>query len=39
MAKKRKVGGTYKQGFYNLKKYSGKNEEAYLKRMYERNKN
>ena len=39
MAKKRKVGGTYKQGFYNLKKYSGKNEEAYIKRMYERNKN
>ena len=39
MAKKRKVGGTYKEGFYNLKKYSGKNEEAYLKRMYERNKN
>lgn len=39
MAKKRKVGGTYKEGFYNLKKYSGKNEEAYLKRMYEKNKN
>ena len=39
MAKKRKVGGTYKVGFYNLKKYSGKNEEAYLKRMYEKNKN
>ena len=39
MAKKRKVGGTYKQGFYNLKKYSGKNEEAYIKRMYEKNKN
>ena len=39
MPKKRKVGGTYKEGFYNLKKYSGKNEEAYLKRMYERNKN
>ena len=39
MPKKRKVGGTYKVGFYNLKKYSGKNEEAYLKRMYEMNKN
>ena len=39
MPKKRKVGGTYKQGFYNLKKYSGKNEEAYIKRMYEKNKN
>ena len=39
MPKKRKVGGTYKVGFYNLKKYSGKNEEAYLKRMYEKNKN
>lgn len=39
MPKKRKVGGTYKEGFYNLKKYSGKNEEAYLKRMYEKNKN
>ena len=39
MAKKRKVGGTYKVGFYNLKKYSGKNEEAYIKRMYEKNKN
>ena len=39
MAKKRKVGGTYKQGFYTIKKYSGKNEEAYLKRMYEKNKN
>ena len=39
MAKKRKVGGTYKVGFYNLKKYSGKNEEAYIKRMYEMNKN
>ena len=38
MAKKRKVGGTYKVGFYNLKKYSGKNEEAYLERMYEKNK-
>ena len=39
MPKKRKVGGTYKVGFYNLKKYSGKNEEAYIKRMYEKNKN
>lgn len=39
MAKKRKVGGTYKEGFYHIKKYSGKNEEAYLKRMYEKNKN
>ena len=39
MPKKRKVGGTYKVGFYNLKKYSGKNEEAYIKRMYEMNKN
>ena len=39
MAKKRKVGGTYKEGFYTIKKYSGKNEEAYLKRMYEKNKN
>ena len=39
MAKKRKVGGTYKVGFYNFKNYSGKNKEAYLKRMYEKNKN
>lgn len=39
MAKKRKVGGTYTEGFYRIKKYSGKNEEAYLKRMYEKNKN
>lgn len=39
MAKKRKVGGTYKQGFYTIKKYSGKNEEAYIKRLYEKNKN
>ena len=39
MAKKRKVGGTYKVGFYRIKKYSGKNEEAYIKRLYEMNKN
>ena len=39
MAKKRKVGGTYKVGFYHIKKYSGKNEEAYIKRLYEKNKN
>ena len=39
MPKKTKVCATYKVGFYNLKKYSGKNEEAYIKRMYEMNKN
>lgn len=39
MAKKRKVGGVQKIGFYSIKKYSGKNEEAYLKRIYEMNKN
>ena len=38
MAKKRKVGGVQKIGFYSIKKYSGKNEDAYLKRMYEKNK-
>lgn len=38
MAKKRKVGGVQKIGFYSIKKYSGKNEDAYLKRMYEMNK-
>ena len=38
MPKKRKVGGTYKVGFYRIKKYSGKNEEAYIKRLYEQNK-
>lgn len=39
MAKKRKVGGVQKIGFYSIKKYSGRNEDAYLKRMYEKNKN
>lgn len=39
MAKKRKVGGVQKIGFYRIKKYSGKNEDAYLKRIYEMNKN
>ena len=38
MAKKRKVGGVQKIGFYSIKKYSGKNEDAYLKRIYEKNK-
>lgn len=38
MAKKRKVGGIQKVGFFSIKKYSGKNEEAYLKRIYEINK-
>ena len=38
MAKKRKVGGVQKVGFYSIKKYSGKNEDAYLKRIYEKNK-
>ena len=38
MAKKRKVGGVQKIGFYSIKKYSGRNEDAYLKRMYEKNK-
>ena len=38
MAKKRKVGGVQQIGFYRVKKYSGKNEEAYLKRTYEMNK-
>ena len=38
MAKKRKVGGVQKIGFYSVKKYSGRNEDAYLKRMYEKNK-
>ena len=39
MAKKRKVGGVQKIGFYSIKKYSGRNEDAYLKRVYEKNKN
>ena len=39
MAKKKKVGGVQKVGFYRVKKYSGRNEEAYLKRTYEMNKN
>ena len=39
MAKKRKVGGVQKVGFYRVKKYSGRDEDAYLKRMYEKNKN
>ena len=39
MAKKRKVGGVQKVGFYRVKKYSGRNEDAYLKRVYEKNKN
>ena len=38
MAKKRKVGGVQKVGFYSIKKYSGRNEDAYLKRTYEMNK-
>lgn len=39
MAKQRKVGGVQKVGFYRVKKYSGRNEDAYLKRTYEMNKN
>ena len=39
MAKKRKVGGVQKIGFYSIKKYSGRDEDAYLKRVYEKNKN
>ena len=39
MAKQRKVGGVQKVGFYKVKKYSGRDEDAYLKRMYEMNKN
>ena len=39
MAKKKKVGGVQKVGFYRVKKYSGRDEDAYLKRMYEKNKN
>ena len=39
MAKKRKVGGVQKIGFYSIKNYSGRNEDAYLKRVYEKNKN
>ena len=39
MAKKKKVGGVQKVGFYRVKKYSGRNEDAYLKRVYEMNKN
>ena len=39
MAKKKKVGGVQKVGFYRVKKYSGRNEDAYLKRVYETNKN
>ena len=38
MAKKKKVGGVQKVGFYRVKKYSGRNEDAYLKRIYEKNK-
>lgn len=38
MAKKRKVGGVQKIGFYSIKKYRGRNEDAYLKRTYEMNK-
>ena len=38
MAKKKKVGGVQKVGFYRVKKYSGRNEDAYLKRTYEMNK-
>ena len=38
MAKKKKVGGVQKVGFYRVKKYSGRNEDAYLKRVYETNK-
>ena len=38
MAKKRKVGGAYKVGFYSVKKFTGKDEEIYLQRMYEKNK-
>ena len=38
MAKKRKVGGVQKVGFYRVKKYSGRDEDAYLKRVYEMNK-
>ena len=38
MAKKRKVGGAYKVGFYSVKKFTGKDEELYLQRMYEKNK-
>ena len=38
MAKKRKVGGVQKVGFYRVKKYSGRDEDAYLKRTYEKNK-
>ena len=38
MAKKRKVGGVQKIGFYSIRKYSGRNEDAYLKRVYEKNK-
>lgn len=38
MAKKRKVGGVQKIGFYRIKKHSGKDKETYLKRMYEMNK-
>ena len=38
MAKKKKVGGVQKVGFYRDKKYSGRNEDAYLKRVNETNK-
>lgn len=38
MAKKRKVGGAYKVGFYSVQKFTGKDEELYLQRMYEKNK-
>lgn len=39
MAKKRKVGGTYKVGFYSVKKnLQEKDEEIYLQRMYKKNK-
>ena len=38
MAKKRKVGGVQKIGFYIIKNYRGRNEDVYLKRVYEKNK-
>lgn len=38
MAKKRKVGGVQKIGFYSIKKFTGRNEDAYLNRTYEMNK-
>ena len=38
MAKKRKVGGAHKVGFYSVKKFTGKDEEIYLESMYKKNK-